>query len=65
MARGDAMLRREPGIIAALASRAITDLDQVMFDTWTYGYALIPEQYRGRRVVPPGTGHGADRPPSP
>ena len=46
----DAMLRRAPGIIAALAGRGITDLDQVMFDTWTYGYALIPEQYRGRRV---------------
>jgi primary-amine oxidase len=46
----DAMLRRDPGIAAALADRGITDLDQVMFDTWTYGHALIPEQYRGRRV---------------
>ena len=46
----DAMLRQEPGIIAALASRGITDLSLVMFDTWTYGYALIPEQYRDRRV---------------
>ncbi len=46
----DAMLRRDPGIAAALAGRGITELDQVLFDTWTYGYALIPEQYRGRRV---------------
>jgi len=46
----DAMLRRDPGIVAALADRGITDLDRVMFDTWTYGYALIPEQYRSRRV---------------
>ena len=46
----DAMLRRAPGIAAALADRGITDLDQVLFDTWTYGYALVPEQYRDRRV---------------
>ena len=46
----DALLRQEPDIIAALASRGITDLGLVMFDTWTYGYALIPEQYRDRRV---------------
>ena len=46
----DAMLRREPAIIAELADRGITDLDLVMFDTWTYGHALIPEQYRGRRL---------------
>ena len=47
----DAMLRQEPGIIAALAGRGITDLSLVMFDTWTYGYSLIPEQYRDRRVA--------------
>ncbi|MGP0028064.1 MAG: primary-amine oxidase [Streptosporangiaceae bacterium] len=46
----DAMLRRHPQVIAALASRGITDLDLILFDTWTYGYTLIPEQYRDRRV---------------
>ncbi len=46
----DAMLRRDPAIIAELAARGITDVDRVMFDTWTYGYALIPEEYRGRRL---------------
>ena len=46
----DAMLRRHPQVIAALASRGITDLDLVLFDTWTYGYSLIPEQYRDRRM---------------
>ena len=46
----DAMLRRHPQVIAALASRGITDLDLVLFDTWTYGYTLIPEQYREMRV---------------
>ena len=46
----DAMLRQAPGIIAALAGRGITDLNLVMFDTWTYGDSLIPEQYRDRRV---------------
>jgi len=45
-----AMLRRDPAVVAELAARGITDMDRVMFDTWTYGHALIPEQYRGRRV---------------
>jgi primary-amine oxidase len=46
----DVMLREHPEIVAALARRGLTDLDRVLFDTWTYGYALIPEQYRGRRL---------------
>ena len=46
----DAVLRAHPDIAAALARRGITDLDLVLFDTWTYGFALIPEQYRDRRV---------------
>src|ERR1700753_1011274 len=45
----DEMLRTQPGIVAALAARGLTDLDLVLFDTWTYGFALIPEQYRDRR----------------
>src|SRR5580693_8132569 len=46
----DAALRAHPDIVAALARRGLTDLDLVLFDTWTYGFALIPEQYRDRRV---------------
>ncbi|MEP6800242.1 MAG: primary-amine oxidase, partial [Lapillicoccus sp.] len=46
----DAALRSHPDVIAALARRGITDLDLVFMDTWTYGGALVPEQYRGRRV---------------
>jgi primary-amine oxidase len=46
----DAAFRAHPEIVAALAARGITDLDLVLFDTWTYGFALIPEQYRDRRV---------------
>jgi primary-amine oxidase len=46
----DAMLRRDPRIIAALAERGITDLDRVLFDTWTYGHALVPQRHRKRRM---------------
>ena len=31
----DAMLRRDRRVIAALADRGITDIDRVLFDTWT------------------------------
>ena len=34
----------------ALARRGITDIDLVLFDVWTYGKALMPEQYRDRRL---------------
>ena len=46
----DAILRAHPEVIAALAQRGITDLDLVFIDTWTYGAALIPEKYAGRRL---------------
>lgn len=46
----DEMLRNHPDVIAALAGRGITDLDLVFMDTWTFGEAVIPEQYRDRRV---------------
>ncbi len=46
----DAVLRRDDRIAAALAARGITDLDRVLFDTWTYGHALVPEKHRGRRL---------------
>jgi len=44
------MLRRDGRIIAALADRGITDLDRVLFDTWTYGHALVPQRHRKRRM---------------
>ena len=46
----DAALRAHPDVIAALARRGITDLELVFMDTWTYGAALIPPQYEGRRI---------------
>jgi primary-amine oxidase len=46
----DAMLRQDSRMIAALADRGITDLDRVLFDTWTYGHALVPQEHRSRRM---------------
>ncbi len=46
----DEMLRAHPEVIAALAARGIDDPSLVLFDTWAYGEALVPERYRGRRV---------------
>jgi primary-amine oxidase len=46
----DEMLRVHPAVIEALARRGITDLSLVLFDVWAYGDALVPEQWRDRRV---------------
>ncbi|MCY7288655.1 MAG: primary-amine oxidase [Cryobacterium sp.] len=46
----DAALRAHPDVIAALSRRGITDLSLVFIDTWTYGDAVIPDRYRGRRL---------------
>ncbi|RPA65620.1 primary-amine oxidase [Gordonia oryzae] len=46
----DRVLRAHPQVQAALARRGITDLDLVFMDTWTYGGALIPEEFKGRRL---------------
>lgn len=46
----DRVLRRNPDVIAALAKRGITDLDNVFMDTWTYGDAVAPPEYRDRRI---------------
>ncbi|WP_442906478.1 primary-amine oxidase [Kineococcus sp. NBC_00420] len=40
----------EPRVIAALAARGITDLSLVLLDTWTYGAAVMPPQWRDRRL---------------
>ncbi len=46
----DVALRKDPGVIEALAKRGVTDMDLVLFDTWAYGAELVPERYRGRRI---------------
>ncbi|KWX21969.1 tyramine oxidase [Mycolicibacterium wolinskyi] len=46
----DQMLRHHPDVIAALANRGITDIDNVFMDTWTYGDAVAPPEYRNRRI---------------
>ena len=46
----DEMLRTHPDVQAALAKRGITDIDLVFMDTWTYGEAVAPPEYRDRRI---------------
>ncbi len=46
----DEALRRDPQVLAELASRGITDLDLVIFDVWAFAGFLVPEAYRHRRV---------------
>src|SRR5262245_27489787 len=46
----DQLLRAHPEVIAALAKRGITDIDLAYFDTWTYGDAVAPPEYRDRRL---------------
>jgi primary-amine oxidase len=36
--------------LAALQERGITDPSLVLFDVWTYGKAVMPEQWRSRRL---------------
>ncbi|CUR55285.1 Amine oxidase [metagenome] len=46
----DAAMRAHPDVIAALAERGITDLSLVAIEVWTYAKALMPEQWRDRRL---------------
>ena len=46
----DELVRKHPEFIAALAKRGITDLDLVFVDTWTYGDAVAPPEFRDRRL---------------
>lgn len=46
----ETVLKKDPRVIEALASRGITDLDLVLIDLWTYGAHLVPSQYADRRV---------------
>ncbi|MFV0460184.1 MAG: primary-amine oxidase [Actinomycetales bacterium] len=46
----DHALHEHPQVREALAARGITDLSLVLFDVWTYGKQLMPEQWRDRRL---------------
>ena len=46
----DDALHKHEGVLAALAGRGITDPGLVLFDVWTYGAAVMPEQWRDRRL---------------
>jgi primary-amine oxidase len=46
----DQLLRTNPELLAALAERGIDDIDLVFFDTWTYGDAVAPAEFRDRRL---------------
>jgi primary-amine oxidase len=46
----DQLLRTHPELLAALAKRGIDDVDLVFFDTWTYGDAVAPPEFRDRRL---------------
>ncbi|MCH9667789.1 MAG: primary-amine oxidase [Actinomycetia bacterium] len=46
----DQALRSHPDVVAALAKRGVTDMDLVFFDTWTYGDAVAPAEFRNRRI---------------
>ncbi len=46
----DHALHAHAGVIAALAKRGITDPSLVLFDVWTYGREVMPEQWRDRRL---------------
>src|SRR3954471_17506866 len=46
----DAAMRAHPDVVAALGSRGITDMSLVTIEVWTYGKALMPEQWRDRRL---------------
>ncbi|HET9649742.1 MAG TPA: primary-amine oxidase [Microlunatus sp.] len=46
----DHALHENEEVLAALAARGITDPSLVLFDVWTYGHAVMPEQWRDRRI---------------
>jgi primary-amine oxidase len=46
----DHAMKVHPDVTAALARRGIHDMDAVLFDVWTYGGAVMPEQWRDRRL---------------
>jgi primary-amine oxidase len=46
----DAVLRRDPRVVEALAQRGIDDLDNVLIDVWAYGGLAMPEAHLDRRL---------------
>ncbi len=46
----DEMLRAHPEVLAALARRGVTDPSLALVDLWAYGDAVVPPQWRDRRV---------------
>lgn len=46
----DHALHEHDGVLAALDARGITDPSLVLFDVWTYGREVMPEQWRDRRL---------------
>ncbi len=46
----DEAMRTHPDVVAALAERGITDTSLLLIDVWTYGGALVPERFKGRRL---------------
>ena len=46
----DHALHEHAEVLAALAARGITDPSLVLFDVWTYGKQVMPEQWRDRRL---------------
>ena len=46
----DHVMREHPDVIAALAERGFTDMSLVLVDVWTYGEAVMPQQWRDRRL---------------
>ena len=46
----DHALHEHEGVLAALRERGISDPSLVLFNVWTYGKAVMPEQWRNRRL---------------
>ena len=46
----DHAMHEHPEVLARLTARGITDPSLVLFDVWTYGKAMMPEQWRDRRL---------------
>ena len=46
----DHAMRAHPDVVAALAGRGIADMSLVLIEVWTYAKALMPQEYRDRRL---------------
>ncbi len=46
----DEAMRQHPEVVERLNGRGITDMSLVLFDVWSYGHAVMPEQWRDRRL---------------